>query len=257
LKLLDIFVSIAVDLSPKTVEELADRIGKLSDSKDSRQLLSWATTSKAKGFVEELRRSWEKVPEIPPAALRFALLASARTNKAASIRQSIELIWTGPKTEGMPLRQTDQALLEVISSATNELLVVSFVAYNVDSITNALSKAIERGVIVNMVLEPDQLLGGKATLDSIGMLKEMIHGVHIYYWPPEKRRKSPQGKYGSLHAKCAVADEAIAYLSSANLTGHAMELNMELGVLIKGGGVPKRMKDHFMGLIERKVLDPI
>ena len=256
-KLLDVLVSVAGNLSPKTVEELANRIGELSGSKDSRKLLSLATTAKAKGMVGEMCRSWEKVPEVPPTGLKVALLASSRTNKTILDRQSIELIWTGPKTEGVALRQTDQALLEVISSARKELLIVSFVAYKADSITKAMSKAIDRGVEIIMVLEPDRLMGGKATFDSISKIKNIVPGVSIHYWPPEKREKSPKGKYGSLHAKCAVADENIAYLSSANLTGHAMELNMELGVLIKGGGLPKRTRDHFMGLIERKVLVPV
>ena len=252
--LLDLLVSIAADLSPKTADELADRIGKLSGSKDSRQLLSWASTPKAKGFVEDLRRLWEKVPEINAAGLRFALLASSRTNKAISGRQSIELIWTGPKTEGVALRQTDQALLEVISSATKELLVVSFVAYNVDSITKAIAKTIRNGIDVKMILEPENLQGGKVTFDSISRVKERIPGIPVYRWPLEKRERNQQGRYGTLHAKCAVADDHVAYISSANLTGFAMELNMELGVLIKGGDIPRRIKDHFDELIVRGLL---
>ena len=253
-KLLDLLVSISVDLSPRTVEELADRIGRLSDSKDSRQLLSWATTSKAKGFVEELRRLWGKVPEVSPTSLKLALFASSRTNKTISGRQSIELIWTGPKTEGVALRQTDQALLEVISSASKELLVVSFVAYNVDTITKAITKTIRNGIDVKMILEPENLQGGKVTFDSISRVKEMIPGIPVYRWPLEKRERNQQGRYGTLHAKCAVADDHVAYISSANLTGFAMELNMELGVLIKGGDIPRRIKDHFDELIVRGLL---
>jgi len=41
--------------------------------------------------------------------------------------------------------------------------------------------------------------------------------------------------HGSLHVKCAVADASVALISSANLTDYTMSLNMELGVLVKGG----------------------
>jgi PLD-like domain len=44
----------------------------------------------------------------------------------------------------------------------------------------------------------------------------------------------------SLHAKCAVIDSNLLFLSSANLTEFAFNLNMELGVLIKGGSLPAR-----------------
>jgi phosphatidylserine/phosphatidylglycerophosphate/cardiolipin synthase-like enzyme len=33
-----------------------------------------------------------------------------------------------------------------------------------------------------------------------------------------------------LHAKCAVADEAAAFISSANLTKYALNLNAQKGV---------------------------
>lgn len=38
----------------------------------------------------------------------------------------------------------------------------------------------------------------------------------------------------TLHAKCAVADDTLALISSANLTGHALQLNIEAGVLLRG-----------------------
>jgi len=38
-----------------------------------------------------------------------------------------------------------------------------------------------------------------------------------------------------MHAKAAVADSRIAFLTSANLTEAAFERNMELGALIRGG----------------------
>ena len=41
-----------------------------------------------------------------------------------------------------------------------------------------------------------------------------------------------------MHVKAAVADSRIAFLSSANLTEAALERNMELGVLIRGGHLP-------------------
>ncbi len=42
-----------------------------------------------------------------------------------------------------------------------------------------------------------------------------------------------------IRAKVAVADDEVCFITSANLTGHAMEQNMEVGVLISGDGVSK------------------
>jgi len=48
-----------------------------------------------------------------------------------------------------------------------------------------------------------------------------------------------------LHAKLAVADGESLFISSANLTNAAMQLNMELGVLICGGELPAQVVKHF------------
>ncbi|MFI5298708.1 MAG: hypothetical protein ACHREM_11475 [Polyangiales bacterium] len=42
-------------------------------------------------------------------------------------------------------------------------------------------------------------------------------------------------------------DEALL-VSSANLTGFALSLNMELGVILRGGELPRRVRRHFDGL---------
>lgn len=63
-----------------------------------------------------------------------------------------------------------------------------------------------------------------------------------------------QQLWGLLHAKCALADRRLLFLSSANLTGAAMTLNMELGVLIEGGALPRQLGAHFDELVQHGVL---
>ena len=60
----------------------------------------------------------------------------------------------------------------------------------------------------------------------------------VYVWPMDKRPIDGNGHHGSLHAKCAVADDAVLFVSSANLTAYALTLNMELGLLVQGGFAP-------------------
>ena len=48
----------------------------------------------------------------------------------------------------------------------------------------------------------------------------------------------------------------MAFLTSANLTGHALEKNMEAGILVTGGHVPSLLRDHLHALIETKVIHP-
>jgi phosphatidylserine/phosphatidylglycerophosphate/cardiolipin synthase-like enzyme len=60
-----------------------------------------------------------------------------------------------------------------------------------------------------------------------------------------------------MHVKAAVADSRIAFLSSANLTEAALERNMELGILLRGGHLPAaidRLIDALLELGELQVI---
>jgi len=61
----------------------------------------------------------------------------------------------------------------------------------------------------------------------------------------------------ALLAKCAVAYDAVLFVSSANLTVCALTLNMELGLLIQGGSAPRAVADHFTRLIAKGVLEGV
>ena len=60
-----------------------------------------------------------------------------------------------------------------------------------------------------------------------------------------------------MHAKAAFADDKIAFVTSANLTGAAQADNIELGVVIRGGPVPQRLGAHFRTLMANDILRPV
>ena len=49
---------------------------------------------------------------------------------------------------------------------------------------------------------------------------------------------------GTLHAKVAIADRNKAFLTSANLTGHALNKNIEAGLLFTDGVIPNEIFSH-------------
>ena len=128
------------------------------------------------------------------------------------------------------------------------------VAYKVPRVVESLRNAVERGVDVRVVLEVEEKGGGKVSFSAFAAMGDAVPGARLYLWPPEVRQRDQQGRYGSLHAKCAVADGELALVSSANLTEYALELNMELGVLVRGGSVPRRILEHFDDLMRMGIL---
>lgn len=51
-----------------------------------------------------------------------------------------------------------------------------------------------------------------------------------------------------------MADGQVVLISSANLTEYAMTLNMEMGVLLRGGEWPLRVEQHFERLMHTGML---
>lgn len=183
------------------------------------------------------------------------MLRCARLMRSEPSMERIELVWTGPTSPRMALYKTEQTLLEMITTAEKHVLIVTFAAYKVDAIRDALRDALLRGVRVDLVLEQAEHEGGKVSLDPAAALATGTHdGLRVLVWPADRRPTSAAGKYGSLHAKCAVVDDRVLLVSSANLTEYALELNMELGVRIEGGSHPCRVREHFDDLVRRRVL---
>jgi phosphatidylserine/phosphatidylglycerophosphate/cardiolipin synthase-like enzyme len=169
--------------------------------------------------------------------------------------QSVELVWTGPDVGVVPLRRTEQVVLQVIDSAIERLLVVSYAVFNIPRIGEALVRAADRGVAIRLIVEsPDRIEGQKAysTLAALG--PDVAGRCGVYLWPIEGRFKGGTGKPGLLHVKCTVADGRWLFLSSANLTEQAFSINMELGVLITGGTSPVQVEAHFGKTIESGTL---
>lgn len=96
---------------------------------------------------------------------------------------------------------------------------------------------------------------GKLAYDGLVALGPGVaERAHVYRWPLQQRPVDEGGRRGSLHVKCAVADERSLLISSANLTAHALTLNMEMGLLITGGLLPHQVAQHFESLIRAGTL---
>jgi phosphatidylserine/phosphatidylglycerophosphate/cardiolipin synthase-like enzyme len=210
---------------------------------------------KVRAFVED----WSKVDNAPaPAEMSLLITAVALALDHQRQKQSIELTWTGPKTENANLRRTDQALIELINSARKRITIVSFAVYKAKSILSALEKAARREVEINIIIESPDASEGKIAHDTIKGLGSALKSMaKIHIWPYAKREVTPNGKHGSLHAKVAVSDQKTLYISSANLTDYAMNLNMEMGILLTGGELPAQAQNHFDELIAEGTLSEL
>ncbi|MGD9935491.1 MAG: DISARM system phospholipase D-like protein DrmC [Dehalococcoidia bacterium] len=202
-----------------------------------------------------LLEAWAREPSVPGASVTLALRAARLAKDDETDRQRVELVWTGPTTPQVPVRRTREVLLDLIRASNTQLTILSFAAYRVPEIVEALAEATRRGVNVRLVLETEADSQGRLSVDAAAAF-ETLTGMTLYIWPGAQRTDA-NGKPGTLHAKAAVADSNIAFVTSANLTGQALTTNMELGVLVRGGTVPGLLVRHVDGLIAAGVLQPV
>ena len=244
--------SVVFLISPEKVQSIASRIRRTEASRAGAALAGVVGTPAAAGIVDQLVDAWRSTT-VSSDELASMLLAASHVVIKSSAAQSTELVWTGPTTPFVAARRTEQALLQVINAAHRTLFITSFVAYDVSTIVKALNDASNRGVDISMLLELSQEHGGSITFDAIGKMRLLVPSAHLYAW----RDKVDPFSDGRVHAKVAVSDGRVCFITSANLTGYAMEKNMEAGVLISGGHIPSMLEKHMRSLIDTKVVSAV
>jgi cardiolipin synthase len=251
-RLLEAVTAVVCLVSPEKVRALAGAIRKTEGAKANVALSDVVGTATAKAVVERLVDAW-RATSVGSGELASMLLAASHAFEKVSKHQTTELVWTGPTTPFVSARRTEQALLQVIGAAKQTLFVTSFVAYDVSTIVKALNDASTRGVSISMLLESSQDHGGSISFDVIGKMRTLVPAAKLYAW----RERTTSFADGRVHAKIAVADSDVCFITSANLTGFAMDRNMEAGLLISGGHIPQTLEEHLRALVSMKIVFPV
>lgn len=248
-KLLNAITALVTLVSPEKIQSIATKIQRSDPTHVALILPSLVNTPNAASLISDVIHSWQET-KLSHIELALMLFAASNAYTAATKGQSIELVWTGPTTPFVSARRTEQVLLEVIDSAKTKLFFTSFVAYKIESIISALNEACDRGVQIDMLVESSVEHGGSINIDVISKLRQLVPKANLYAWA-EKTEEFVDGK---VHAKVVVADERVCFITSANLTGYALNRNMEVGVLIREGSIPNTLHRHLELLINTGIV---
>ena len=250
--LLDAVVDLVALVSPAKVSTVASALRGLTSPDEAPSANTFADTPAARAAVGRVLAAWGQAQKSGDEVAGM-LVGASEAQLRVERELSVELVWTGPTTRFVPTRRTEQVLLDLIASATKDFFLVSFVAYDVPSVVTALNDAASRGVRLRILLEASTSHGGTLNYDPAATMRLRVPSAELFTW----RDKPEPFVDGKVHAKVAVVDGARAFITSANLTGHALERNMEAGVLIKGGPVPRGLSEHLEALVNVRVLQKI
>lgn len=248
-KLLEVIGRFVSQIPKEKVELIAARAREIGKAENS--LIGLMGTPSAAEKLLEVLSAWNE-SGVSADELAAMLVVAAHVYDEVGREQTAELVWTGPTTPFVSARRTEQALIQLINGAKNELFVSSFVIFDVKLITSTLNDAKKRGVKISIILEDTSETSDIVFIAAASRVRKSIPGADIYVLNREVAGYSA----GRWHAKVSVADHHVCLLTSANLTGYAMDKNVEMGVLLSGGEIPRNVHSHLDALVAMKILIP-
>src|SRR5262249_46765179 len=137
-----------------TFAEVIAQVPTRAGSLPRRTLVQHLPTAAFRDAAADFLDEWHTgAPRVSGPMAAMALVTAAQDVQAHREEQRVELGWTGPDIGASTFRRTEQALLEVVHSATARLLVVSFAIYHIPRIQEALVAAAQRGVHIMLIVE--------------------------------------------------------------------------------------------------------
>ena len=183
--------------------------------------------------VVDLLAAWRERRDVESAALALALTSALEArSRAKDAAPQVEVVWTGPAELSSPLRPTAAVVHELVDRARSYVLVVGYsITFDylqrgaTGRLLQDLLAATKRGVQITMVLHDDP-----KNLAQLTRAWPLGHrSPHVLVWPIPAADAMTK-----LHAKVVVVDGSDLLVTSANLTFHGLERNMEIGLRIRG-----------------------
>jgi phosphatidylserine/phosphatidylglycerophosphate/cardiolipin synthase-like enzyme len=192
-------------------------------------------------------------------ALLLEIAADAAEQRLSGSVQA-SLVWTGPESTISQSRDTAVVVEELFAHAEHSILVNSYVVQTGTTVFRSLAE--------RMVARPElhvQLflhVGRKPrdTRDDSELIREFAallaplwqdsRRPEVFYDP--RSLSADRAVSASWHAKCVVADEDLAFVTSANFTEWAQQRNVEAGVLIRDRHFSGQLRQQFDGLVQSK-----
>jgi phosphatidylserine/phosphatidylglycerophosphate/cardiolipin synthase-like enzyme len=191
------------------------------------------------------------------AVLMRALAEERARGQGAADR--VRLVWTGPEARSSASRDTSVVMREMFESAERSVMVAGFAVHRGRMVLGSLAQRMEARpeLQVRLFLNVHRRHGSSAS--EAELLREFGETFVRHHWPagrlPEvyydPRSLAPEAAArASLHAKCVVVDDRVAFVTSANLTEAAQQRNIEAGVLVDDETFARSLRGQFDSLFD-------
>ena len=184
----------------------------------------------------------KRYPNLSPAeAEEIYLLVSSALMANQGDRS--ELVVTAPPSFSVKARSTVNTVSSMILRAQNSILITgySLSGYFGDLVDCMIQKS-KSGVLIKFFANG---LEGQAEFEKL--LKYRGRFLRIYNY------QKPEDPMSSLHAKVICVDQSKTLITSANLSYHGQEGNIEMGTYIESATIARQVDEVFTKLLLSKV----
>ena len=161
----------------------------------------------------------------------------------SSGKERATLVATTPPSFSIKAKSTMNTVRDMLEHAEKSILITGYSLsdYFNDMIDTIIRKS-QTGVVVKFFVNQ---IDSQSNIDKLLMYKGRF--LKIYNYSPT------EDKMAALHAKVISVDQQKTLITSANLSYHGQEGNIELGTLIESEKTAKQVEDLFARLVVKKV----
>ena len=195
------------------------------------------------GVISKIMKRYPSLKE--KEAREIMLMLSSLNQTDSSKEEDPVLVATAPASFSIKARSTKITVADMIAKANKSILITGYSLSDyfsdlVDIIINKSQQGVVVRFYVNDIESQDSF---KRLLDYKGKF------LKIYNYPKDKE----SDKMAALHAKVISVDGYLTLITSANLSYHGQEGNIEVGSLIKSASMAKQVEEMFATLTYKKI----
>ncbi len=207
--------------------------------------------------------AWNAAPRTAATWLDLLAAERRRFEEAGAV---VDLVWTGPESPGMLNRDTGSVMRELFVSARRTVFIAGYAVQGGNDVFRLLAERMDRepDLVVQMVVDIRRDAGDPAPAhDLVYRFAARFRNVEwpgkrlppVYY--DARSLDTDRAARASMHAKCAIIDGEVAFVTSANFTTAAQTKNIETGVLVRQREFASRLESHFHALVRSGLVAPL
>lgn len=208
-------------------------------------LLSKIIESAISGSDEALKEIQHRYPSLSDSEVReIYMLISEKRNIT---EDSTALVLTAPPYFAIKEKNTKVTVQQMIANAKKSILITgySLSEYFNDLLDQIIEKS-KTGVFVKFFVND---IDNQSNFEKLCRYKGNFLKIYNY--------TKPEDKMSALHAKVISVDQEKTLITSANLSYHGQEGNIELGTYTISTALAKQVNDVFTSLIFHRIFSEI